>query len=69
MLNQAGSDREELARLLNISKDQMSYITDAEPGHGLIKAGSSLVPFENKWTKNKLYYLMTTRPGENAIEE
>ena len=29
----------------------------------------SLVPFENKWTKNKLYYLMTTRPGENAVEE
>lgn len=37
MLNQAASDREELAKLLNISNEQMSYITNADPGCGLIK--------------------------------
>ena len=37
MLNQAASDRENLARLLNISNEQMSYITNADAGCGLIK--------------------------------
>lgn len=45
MLNQASTDRLELAKLLNISDLQMSYITNVEAGYGLIKVGSSLVPF------------------------
>lgn len=65
MLNQAASDREKLSTLLNISPEQMSYITNVDPGCGLIKYGGSLVPFENKFpTNTKLYQLMTTRPGE-----
>ena len=68
MFNQAASDREELARLLNISKEQLSYITNAEPGCGLIRYGGSLVPFENRLPKDtKLYQLMTTRPGEGEF--
>ena len=67
MLSQASSDRMRLAELLNISDRQMSYITDVEAGHGLIKVGSSLVPFANKFPKNtKLYKLMTTKPGESV---
>ena len=66
MLSQASTDRMRLAELLNISDRQMSYITDVEAGHGLIKVGSSLVPFANKFPKNtKLYKLMTTKPGES----
>ena len=67
MLNQAPRDREKLANLLNISKEQMSYITDTEAGCGLIKYGSSLVPFVNRFPKDTmLYRLMTTRPGEDS---
>ena len=41
------------------------YITGAEPGCGLIRYGSVVVPFENHFPKDtKLYQLMTTRPGE-----
>ena len=62
MLNQASTDRLELAKLLNISDLQLSYITNVDAGHGLIKVGSSLVPFANKFPKNtKLYKLMTTK--------
>lgn len=62
MLNQAASDRQKLAELLNISKEQMDYITSADAGSGLIKYGSSLVPFVNQFPKNtRLYKLMTTR--------
>ena len=67
MLNQASTDREELAHLLNISDLQLSYITNVDAGHGLIKVGSSLVPFANKFPKNtQLYKLMTTKPGEGT---
>jgi len=62
MLNQAASDRQKLSELLNISKEQMDYITSADAGSGLIKYGSSLVPFVNQFPKNtRLYKLMTTR--------
>jgi len=68
MLNQAASDREKLGKLLNISNEQMSYITNAEIGCGLIKYGSALVPFVNRFPKNtKLYELMTTKPGEGVF--
>jgi len=65
MLNQASTDRFRLAELVNISDMQMSYITNVEAGRGLMKVGSSLVPFFNKFPKNtQLYKLMTTKPGE-----
>jgi len=65
MLNQAPTDKMKLADLLNISDEQLSYITDVSPGCGLIKVGSALVPFENKFPRNtKLYRLMSTKPGE-----
>ena len=65
MLNQASTDRLELAKLLNISELQMNYITNVEAGSGLIKIGSSLIPFVNKFpTNTKLYKLMTTKPGD-----
>ena len=51
MLNQAASDRAKLADLLNISTEQMSYITNADAGCGLMKYGASLVPFVNKFPK------------------
>ena len=70
MLNQAASDRAKLAKLLNISSEQMSYITNADAGCGLIKYGSALVPFINRFPKNtKLYELMTTKPGEGSFAQ
>jgi len=62
MLNQASTDRMELAKLLNISDLQLSYITNVDAGNGLIKVGSSLVPFTDQFPRNtKLYRLMTTK--------
>lgn len=68
MLNQAASDRQKLANLLNISREQLSYITNADEGCGLIRYGSALVPFVNKFPrKTRLYKLMTTKPGEETL--
>lgn len=62
MLNQAATNRDELARLLKISDTQLSYITNVDAGHGLLKIGSSLIPFENSFPRDtKLYHLMTTK--------
>lgn len=65
MLNQAFQDREQLCQLLNISEEQMSYITNSQSGCGLIKYGASLVPFVNKMEKGtRLYELNTTKPSD-----
>ena len=71
MLNQASTDRIELSKLLNISDLQMSYITNVDAGCGLIKVGSSIVPFSNKYAysnSNKTFSLINTRPGGVANE-
>ena len=67
MLNQSSNDREDLARLLNISEEQMGYITNAPTGSGLIKYGGSIVPFVNKMPKGLLYDLNTTKPGDRKV--
>lgn len=65
LLNQAPTDRAELAKLLDASDTQMDYVSDAPAGHGLIKVGSCLVPFINELPRDtELYRLMTTKPGE-----
>lgn len=69
MLNQGSTDREELAKLLQISDDQMKHITNVESGHGLVKVGSDLVPFERKFPKDtKLYKLMTTKLSDVTVK-
>ena len=69
MLNQAYIDRLELGKLLNISDEQMSFITNVGAGEGLMRVGSANVPFVNRFPKNtELYKLMTTKPGENVNE-
>ena len=68
MNNQSASDRTELARLLNISEQQLSYVTNAEAGCGLMRIGNAIVPFVNRFNTNTaLYRLMTTKPGEDSI--
>ncbi len=58
LFNQAPSDRKDLSELLSISDTQMSYITNTGAGRGLIKVGSSIVPFTNEFpTDTELYKL------------
>ena len=65
LLNQAATDRAELAKLLNISAAQMSYITNAEAGHGLLRVGGSIVPFANEFPRGgALYKLWSTAPED-----
>lgn len=67
MFNQAASDRAELAQLLQISNQQMSYVTNAQAGNGLARIGGSLVPFQNQIPEDtRLYKLLTTKPTDRA---
>lgn len=62
MLNQGGGDREILAKQLNISPTQLSYITDSQVGCGLIKYGGIIIPFVDRFPKDtELYKMMTTK--------
>lgn len=65
MLSQAPLDRAQLGEMLNISPTQMGYITNSEPGSGLLYDGQHIVPFVNKLPKDtKAYSAMTTKLSE-----
>ena len=65
MLNQAAGDQAILAKQLNISPQQMKYVTHSEAGEGLIFYGNVVLPFIDRFPKNtELYRVMTTKPEE-----
>lgn len=65
MLNQAGGDRQILAKQLGISPHQLSYVTHSSEGEGLLFYGSVILPFVDRFPKNtELYRIMTTKPSE-----
>ena len=65
MLNQAQGDRAILAKQLNISPQQMKYVTHTEAGEGLIFYGNVVLPFVDRFPKDtELYKVMTTKPEE-----
>ena len=67
MLNQAAGDRQILAKQLNISPHQLSYVTGSGVGEGLLFYGNVILPFVDKFPKNtELYSIMTTKLDETV---
>ena len=67
MLNQAAGDRQILAKQLNISPHQLSYVTHSGEGEGLLFYGNTILPFIDHFPKDtELYKVMTTKPQEVA---
>ena len=67
MLNQAGGDRQILAKQLNISPHQLGYVTNSNAGEGLLFYGNVIIPFVDHFPKDtELYSIMTTRPEDLA---
>lgn len=65
MLNQASGDRQILAKQLNISPHQLSYVTHSGEGEGLLFYGNVILPFTDRFPKDtELYRIMTTKPAE-----
>ena len=65
MLNQAGGDRQILAKQLNISPHQLSFVTNSNEGEGLLFYGNTIIPFKDQFPKDtQLYRIMTTKPNE-----
>ena len=70
MLNQAGGDRQILAKQLNISPHQLSYVTNSNAGEGLLFYGNVIIPFVDHFPRDtELYAIMTTRPEDLAAQE
>ncbi|MGJ0845226.1 VirB4-like conjugal transfer ATPase, CD1110 family [Tissierella praeacuta] len=68
MLNQASGDRQILAKQLNISPHQLSYVTHSGEGEGLLFYGNVILPFTDKFPKDtELYGIMTTKPNELQV--
>ena len=65
MLNQAVGDRQILAKQLNISPHQLSYVTHSGEGEGLLFFGNVILPFVDRFpTDIELYKIMTTKLTE-----
>ena len=65
MLNQANGDRQILAKQLNISPHQLSYVTHSGEGEGLLFFGNVILPFVDHFPKDlELYRILTTRLSE-----
>jgi len=70
MLNQAAGDRGILAKQLNISPHQLSYVTNANSGEGLLFYGNVIIPFADHFPKDtRLYQLLTTRPEDRRRDD
>ena len=70
MLNQAAGDRQILAKQLNISPYQLSYVTNSGAGEGLLFYGNTIIPFKDHFDKSlKLYSIMSTRPEDVAARQ
>ena len=66
MLNQASGDRQILAKQLNISPHQLSYVTHSGEGEGLLFYGNVILPFVDRFPRGELYDLLTTKPQEQT---
>ena len=69
MLNQASGDRQILAKQLNISPHQLSYVTHSGEGEGLLFYGNVILPFVDRFPRDtELYSIMTTKPLDKKAE-
>lgn len=68
-MNQAAGDRQILAKQLNISPHQLSYVTHSGEGEGLLFYGNVILPFVDRFPQDtELYRIMTTRLSEIQTE-
>ena len=65
LLNLSAGDRRLMTERLNISAEQLAYVTNADPGSGLLFFQNVILPFRDEFPKDtELYKLLTTKPGE-----
>jgi len=65
MLKQAPNNRAQLAAMLHISDEQQEFISNVNPGEGLLYLGGTLIPFKNQFPiDTKLYKIMSTKPDD-----
>ena len=65
LLNLSAGDRKLMTERLNISAEQLAYVTNADPGSGLLFFQNVILPFRDEFPKDtELYKLLTTKPIE-----
>ena len=68
LLNLSAGDRKLMTERLNISAEQLAYVTNADPGSGLLFFQNVILPFRDEFPKDtELYRLLTTKPSEVVL--
>lgn len=67
MFGASAEDRETAAELFALSSDQCAYLAGAAPGHGLLRAGTTVIPLDATVPADSEFYrAATTRLSEVA---
>ena len=62
MFGASAEDRETAAELFSLSEDQRAYLAGAAPGHGLLRAGTTVIPLDATVPmESEFYRVATTR--------
>ncbi len=70
LLNQNSRDQEILADKLGLSTKQLKYVTNAEPGCGLIRFNNVTIPFEDRYPADtETFRIMNTRLEESKEKD
>jgi hypothetical protein len=64
MLPQAKHDKDILADALNISEEELTYVTQTDPGEGLMFYGNKIIPFKDHFPPGRIYNALTTKLEE-----
>lgn len=65
LLKQANTDSSKMAEVIGVSDAQLKFVTNSQSGMGLLKCGSTVIPFDNQISKDTgLYKLYNTNIHE-----
>lgn len=70
LLKQANTDSSKMAEVIGVSDAQLKFVTNSQSGMGLLKCGSTIIPFDNQISKDTdLYKLYNTNIHEKIAEQ
>ncbi len=68
LLSQSAEDRAILAQQKELSAEQQEFITNSQPGHGLLIYSGTVIPFEDKFPEDtRMFNLMDTKPKSKKV--
>ena len=69
MLSESKNDRDNINELFQIPDTQLEFVTNSQPGTGLIYTGNTILPFDNKYPEDSLIYNIASTSKTKDAEQ